>query len=328
MPEWGSLFYVGCLRLYENEYMLLSLFILDSSHLCCYNQNASTGYISLHILKRVAVVSTVYRLKTTKEREQIMGVYVITGGATGIGAETRRLLLEEGHEVFNIDYKGGDLEADLSTDEGVSSAIRAVEEQYPDGIDGLISNAGVGPTASPEKIFSLNFYAGVYIAEGLRHLLMKRRGCCVMTCSNSITNSSVRMDWVELLTNLRNRERGMDLARMIPQAQTASAYSSSKCALARWVRRVSPSWAVDGLRINAVAPGNTTTPMTRGLTEQQRDAALLIPIPTRYGTREFLDAEEIANSITFLASPKASGINGVVLFVDGGIDALMRSERF
>lgn len=137
-----------------------------------------------------------------------MGVYVITGGSTGIGAAVRQQLLSEGHEVFNIDYKDGDLEADLSTDEGVSSAIQAVEEQYPDGIDGLISNAGVGPTASPEKIFSLNFYAGVYIAEGLRPLLMKKRGCCVMTCSNSITNSSVRMDWVELLTNLRNRGAG------------------------------------------------------------------------------------------------------------------------
>lgn len=257
-----------------------------------------------------------------------MGIYVITGGTTGIGAEVRGLLLEEGHEVFNIDYKGGDFQADLSTDEGVAAAIQAVEERYPDGIDGLISNAGVGPTAPPEKIFSLNFYAGTYIAEGLRPLLMKKKGSCVMTSSNSITNSSVRMDWVELLTNLRNRERGMDLARMIPQSQAASVYSSSKCALARWVRRVSPSWAVDGLRINVVAPGNTTTPMTKGLTEQQRDAALLIPIPTRYGTREFLDAEEIANSIVFLASRKSSGVNGVVLFVDGGIDALMRSERF
>lgn len=257
-----------------------------------------------------------------------MGTYVITGGSTGIGAEVRRLLLEEGHEVFNIDYKGGDFEADLSTDEGVNAAIHAVEERYPDGIDGLISNAGVGPTAPPEKIFSLNFYAGTYIAEGLRPLLMKKKGCCVMTSSNSITNSTVRMDWVELLTNLRNRDRGMDLARMIPQTQAASVYSSSKCALARWVRRVSPSWAVDGLRINAVAPGSTATPMTKGLTEQQRDAALLIPIPTRYGTREFLDAEEIANAIVFLASRKASGVNGAILFVDGGIDALMRSERF
>ena len=257
-----------------------------------------------------------------------MSIYVITGGTTGIGAATRSLLLESGHEVFNIDYKGGDFQADLSDPAGVSSAIEAVFSRYPDGIDGLISNAGVGPTATPEKIFALNFYAGIEIAEGLRPLLKKKKGSCVMTSSNSITNFTVRMDWVELLTNLRNKERGLELARMLPQQQTASCYSSSKHALARWVRRVSPAWAVDGLRINAVAPGNTTTPMTKGLTEAQKEAALLIPIPTRYGTKEFLDAEEIANAICFLVSPKASGINGVILFVDGGIDALLRSERF
>ena len=61
---------------------------------------------------------------------------------------------------------------------------------------------------------------------------------------------------------------------------------------------------------------------------QPMDAALLIPIPTRYGKKEFLDAQEIANGICFLASPQASGINGVILFIDGGIDALLRSERF
>ena len=191
------------------------------------------------------------------------------------------MLLGEGHEVFNIDYKGGDLEADLSTDEGVHAAIRAVEEKYPDGIDGLISNAGVGPGAPAEMIFALNFYAGTYIAEGLRPLLAKKKGCCVMTCSNTITNSIVRMDWVELLTNLRNRERGMELARMIPKEKGPAAYSSSKCALARWIRRVSPNWAVDGLRINGVAPGNTTTPMTKGMTAAQRRFAYPYPHPIR-----------------------------------------------
>ena len=149
-----------------------------------------------------------------------------------------------------------------------------------------------------------------------------------MTASNSITNATVRLDWAHVLNHVRNKDRGFDLAEIAQPEQAPSCYSTSKFALARWVRRMSASWAVDGLRLNAVAPGNTTTAMTKGLTEAQRDAALVIPIPTRYGTREFLDAEEVANGITFLASKKASGINGIILFVDGGIDALLRSESF
>ena len=135
------------------------------------------------------------------------------------------------------------------------------------------------------------------------------------------------MDWVDMISNVMDEDRIMEYAKDIPPQLQPSAYSSSKRALARWVRRISPSWAYDGLRINAVAPGNTTTPMTQGLTDAQMDAALLIPIPTRYGRREFLDAEEIANGIAFLVSKKASGVNGIVMFVDGGIDALMRSEQ-
>lgn len=192
----------------------------------------------------------------------------------------------------------------------------------------LICNAGVGPTAPPQTIFALNFFASVRIAEALRPLLKKKHGNCVITSSNSITNMTVRMDWVDMLSNVMDEERILEFVKDIPRTQAASCYSSSKHALARWVRRVSPSWAVDGLRINSVAPGNTTTPMTQNMTDAQMDAALLIPIPTRYGRKEFLDAEEIANGIVFLASPMASGINGVILFVDGGIDALLRSERF
>ena len=257
-----------------------------------------------------------------------MGIYVITGGTTGIGAQVKRMLVEEGHEVFNLDFKGGDYLADLSEPEGRKGAIKAVFEKYPDGIDGLICNAGVGPVFPATAIFSLNFFASTQIAEGLRPLLKKKGGCCVVTSSNSITNHTVREDWVDMLTNVNDEERVLEIAKEIPDNLRPHAYSSSKHALARWVRRVSPSWATDGLRINAVAPGNTTTPMTKGMTEAQMDAALLIPIPTRYGRKEFLDAGEIANGIVFLASKKASGINGTILFIDGGIDALLRSERF
>lgn len=257
-----------------------------------------------------------------------MAIYVMTGGSTGIGAVTRRKLLDAGHEVFNIDYRDGDFAADLSTSEGCERAIAEVFRRYPDGIDVMICNAGVGPAAPISTIFSLNFFAAVKMAEGVRPLLKKRGGNCVVTSSNSITNMTVRMDLVDMLSDVMDMERVMEYVEQIPREYSASCYSSSKHALARWVRRISPSWAVDGLRINAVAPGNTTTPMTQGMTERQMEAALLIPIPTRYGRKEFLDADEIANGIVFLASPQASGINGIILFVDGGIDALLRSERF
>ena len=185
-------------------------------------------------------------MKQMGEREvRTVSTYVITGGTTGIGAAVRKTLLDQGHEVFNIDYKGGDYLADLSTKEGRQGAIEAVFEKYPDGIDVLICNAGVGPTAPP------------------RPLLKKKRGNCVITSSNSITNMTVRMDWVDMLSNVMDEDRILELADDIPRNQTPSCYSSSKHALARWVRRISPSWAVDGLRINSVAPGNTTTPMTQ-----------------------------------------------------------------
>ena len=116
-----------------------------------------------------------------RKEGECMGIYVITGGTTGIGAATRKKMQDQGHEVYNIDLKGGDYLADLSTKEGRQDAIEAVILKYPDGIDGLICNAGVGPTAKPKVIFALNFYASVQIAEGLRPLLKKKNGCCVVT---------------------------------------------------------------------------------------------------------------------------------------------------
>ena len=85
---------------------------------------------------------------------------------------------------------------------------------------------------------------------------------------------TVRLDWVNMLINVMDEDRVMDYAQEIDSKLSASCYSSSKHALARWMRRVSASWAVDGLRINSVAPSNTATPMTQNMTEAQKDAAL------------------------------------------------------
>ena len=174
-----------------------------------------------------------------------MGIYVITGGTTGIGAVTREKLQMKGHTVYNVDYKGGDFCADLSQPEGRHGALEAIHEKFPEGIDGIICNAGVGPVRSAEMIFALNFFASVEMAEGVRDLLIKKGGCCVVTSSNSITNQTVRPDWVDMISNVMDERRILEFAKEIPAEQRASAYSSSKHALARSEGACFSTWSPD-----------------------------------------------------------------------------------
>ena len=61
--------------------------------------------------------------------------------------------------------------------------------------------------------------------------------------------------------------------------------------------------------------------------ENAKAALAALPIPINYGTDELMRPEDIANVIVFLVSPLAHGINGNVMFVDGGTDALLNSEK-
>jgi len=94
-----------------------------------------------------------------------------------------------------------------------------------------------------------------------------------------------------------------------------AAYTASKGAVAALTRSVAIDWAAHGVRVNAVAPGFTVTPMTEAFFENEtftQAATRRIPIG------RLLLADEIAGAIVFLASPLASAITGVVLPVDGG----------
>lgn len=107
-----------------------------------------------------------------------------------------------------------------------------------------------------------------------------------------------------------------------------SLYVSTKYALARWIRRVSATWAANGVRINAVAPGNVHTAMTATMSTTAKMALNALPIPTKYGQECLMAPEEIAEVMVFLASNSARGVNGNIMFVDGGTDALLNSERY
>ena len=264
-----------------------------------------------------------------------MGVFIVTGGSGGIGGKTVDILRENGHEVVNVDLKDGDICANLATKEGRDLVIQEIHNRYPDGIDGLCCNAGVsGACGNLKLIISLNYFGAVNLAHGLFDLLKKKGGSCVVTVSNTISQGAARPDLVDMLnysqTKPINEERILNIIEKFDTTDLAvgnSIYVTTKYALARWVRRVSASWAANGVRINSVAPGNVSTPMTATMSENARIALAALPIPINYGTNELMNPEDIANVMAFLVSPLAHGINGNVLFVDGGTDALLNSEK-
>ena len=264
-----------------------------------------------------------------------MGVYVVTGGSGGIGGKTVEILRSQGHEVVNVDLKDADICANLATKEGRDYVIKTVYEMFPDGIDGLCCNAGVsGACGNLKLIISLNYFGAVNLAHGLFGLLKKKGGSCVVTSSNTISQGAARPDLVDMLnysqTKPINEERILNIIEKFDDSSLTvgnSIYVTTKYALARWVRRVSASWAANGVRINTVAPGNVSTPMTATMSDNAKAALAALPIPINYGTDDLMVPEDIANVIVFLVSPLAHGVNGNVMFVDGGTDALLNSEK-
>jgi NAD(P)-dependent dehydrogenase (short-subunit alcohol dehydrogenase family) len=93
------------------------------------------------------------------------------------------------------------------------------------------------------------------------------------------------------------------------------AYSASKGGIAQLTRSLAVAWAPEGIRVNAVAPGWISTPMTQALRDDpQRSVPILSRTPlARWGT-----PEDIAGPVIFLCSKAAAFITGAVLPVDGG----------
>lgn len=140
------------------------------------------------------------------------------------------------------------------------------------------------------------------------------------------------MDLADILNNNNEDElRILDLVSNLDENDLLTGnrlYVASKYALARWVRRHSASYAANGVRINAVAPGNVNTSMTATMSVDEKTALNALPIPTKYGKETLMEPDEIASAINFLISKEARGVNGIIMFVDGGTDALLNSEKY
>ena len=253
-----------------------------------------------------------------------MGVVVVTGSGSGIGAAVRRRLESSGARVVGVDVRGAEVIADLGTIDGRATAVAGALAMAP-SLDGVVACAGLGPHVSDRPaIVSVNYFGAVAVLEGLRQALVAGRGAAVAVSSNSATLPN--SDNPIAAACLADDER--EARRLASDADGQSPYGGSKLALARWVRRqaTSAAWAGSGVRLNAVAPGAVHTPLLQGGLDHPvlGDAIRNFPIPSGgFGT-----AEQIAGAIGFLLGPEASFCYGSVLFADGGTDALFRADRF
>ncbi|CAL9666529.1 SDR family NAD(P)-dependent oxidoreductase [Streptomyces sp. enrichment culture] len=235
---------------------------------------------------------------------------LVTGGASGIGLATARLLSTRGARVAVLDLDPGavpapllGLTADVTDDLSVRSAVERAAGEFG-GIDILVNNAGIGaagtvadnPDEQWHRVLDVNVLGIVRTTRAaLPHLRVSDRASVVNTCSIAATAG-------------------------LPQR---ALYSASKGAVLSLTLAMAADHVREGIRVNCVNPGTVDTPWVGRLLDAADDpAAERAALCGRQPTGRLVTAEEVAEAIGYLASPAAGSTTGTALAVDGGMAGL------
>jgi NAD(P)-dependent dehydrogenase (short-subunit alcohol dehydrogenase family) len=234
---------------------------------------------------------------------------LVTGGGSGIGAATARLLHEGGAQVscLDLDPTGApegclQVAGDVS-DPGVTLAVEQAVAELG-GLDVLVNNAGVGAAGSIEesdddefrRLHEVNVLGTVRVTRAALPALRESQSAVVVnTCS------------VAAQVGLPKR----------------AAYSASKGAVFSLTLAMAADHIADGIRVCAVAPGTADTPWVQRLLDAADDpAAERSALEARQPIGRLVSADEVAETICFLASPRSGSATGTVVTVDGGLSYL------
>jgi len=254
-----------------------------------------------------------------------MGLYAVSGSASGIGAAVRKHLEAGGHEVVGIDLRGQEIDADLSIAAGRAHAVAEVERISKGRLDGLVAAAGLGASHEPiERIVAVNYFGCVALIDGARKLLARTDGTGGSAVAVSSNTALALPDFGGPLEDVCLAGREAEALGNAAKLDGPRCYVSAKRALIRWVRRQAPGWMQEGVRLNAIAPGPVRTP----LRDRDRAHPVIGPnfdaFPQPAGRPA--EAQEIAEAIWFLLGH--SYCAGTVLCVDGGGDAVIRVDSY
>lgn len=236
-------------------------------------------------------------------------VAIISGAAGGIGYATAEKFLEEGARVMICDkdavrlrvaaetlaQKGRVIwqELNICDGEAVAEMVRRTREELG-SVDILINNAGITKDsqfykmdlAQFQKVIDVNLMGSVTMCKAVVPYMMEQR------YGRIVNSSSVAA-----------------LAGNFGQTN----YAASKGAILSLTRSMGKELAKYGITVNAIIPGAISTPMTSAIPPEIRAEKA-----SRFPTRRWGEAREVANAYAFLASEEASYINATSLTVDGG----------
>ncbi len=246
---------------------------------------------------------------------------VVTGSASGIGAETARQLQQAGAEIFGADLRAQDARfehyypLDLAVPESIDAYIAAL----PSGIDALCNIAGVPPTRPPEQVVKVNLL-------GLQRLTLGLIGKLAAGASIVNVASLAGSGWPNALDAIRASDALTfdGVAGFCKQwsLSTPRSYFFTKEALVVWTLQHRWTWRDRGIRMNAVSPGPVATPILDDflatLGERADEVAELMD---RSGT-----PQDVAPLIRFLCSEESAWIRGANIPVDGGMYAHLQCK--
>jgi NAD(P)-dependent dehydrogenase (short-subunit alcohol dehydrogenase family) len=232
-------------------------------------------------------------------------VCVVTGAASGIGAETARLFEEEGATVVGVDLNpvaAGtlQLEVDVSDEEHVRGMYERTRGELG-RIDVLFNNAGINPGDDTsvletsleawQRVQDVNLKS-VFLCckHGIPHLLAAGGGSVINTAS---------------------------FVAVMGAAVSQISYTASKGGVLALSRELGIEFARRGVRVNALCPGPVNTPLLRELfaKDPEKAARRLVHLPMG----RFAEPREIAQGALFLASDESSYVTASTFMVDGGL---------